>query len=210
MATELTPPESGPRFPMLYSSDRTSKWLQFTVVASFSASLILSPLAFAHDDHDKEKLAAASEKTLTGEIVDLMCYADHGATGEKHAQCAATCIKGGGPVAILSDGKTYLVVGDHKPMNEQLAEVRRQNNHVERQAREQRRNPDARECRDREEVALPSPQRRDFAKHPYAVAREAHLASFEVVPAHGNLLHPQVRLSRQIKQLDVETESVRF
>jgi hypothetical protein len=107
---------------MLYSPDRTSKWLQFTVVASFSASLVLSPLAFAHEDHEKEKLAAASEKTITGEIVDLMCYADHKATGEGHAKCAATCIKGGGPVAILSDGKTYLVVGDHKRMNDQLAE----------------------------------------------------------------------------------------
>ena len=107
---------------MLYSPDRTSKWFQFTVVASFSAGLIFSPLAFAHEDHEKEKLAAAAEKTLTGEIVDLMCYADHNSTGEKHASCAATCIKGGGPVAILSDGKTYLVVGDHKPMNDQLAE----------------------------------------------------------------------------------------
>ena len=107
---------------MLYSPDRTSKWLQFAVVGAFSAGLVLSPLAFAHEEHEKEKLAAAAEKTLTGEIVDLMCYADHNATGEKHASCAATCIKSGGPVAILSDGKTYLVVGDHKPMNDQLAE----------------------------------------------------------------------------------------
>jgi hypothetical protein len=105
---------------MLYSPDRTSKWFQFAVVASFSAGLVLSPLAFAADE--KEKLDAAVDKTLTGEIVDLMCYADHSASGEKHAKCAATCIKGGGPVAILSDGKTYLVVGDHKPMNDQLAE----------------------------------------------------------------------------------------
>ena len=122
MVTELTPPESGGRSRMLYSPDRTSKWFKFTVVTSFSAALVLSPLAFAHEEHDKEKLAAASEKTLTGEIVDLMCYADHNSTGEKHASCAASCIKGGGPVAILSDGKAYLVVGDHKPMNEQLAE----------------------------------------------------------------------------------------
>ena len=107
---------------MLYSPDRTSKWLQFTVVAGVSAGLLFSPLAFAHDEHEKEKLSAAAEKTLTGEIVDLMCYADHGSTGEKHASCAATCIKSGGPVAILSEGKTYLVVGDHKPMNDQLAE----------------------------------------------------------------------------------------
>jgi hypothetical protein len=107
---------------MLCSPDRTSKWLKFTVVASFSAGLVLSPLAFAAEEPGKEKLAAAADKTLTGEIVDLMCYADHNSTGEKHASCAATCIKGGGPVAILSDGKTYLVVGDHKPMNDQLAE----------------------------------------------------------------------------------------
>jgi hypothetical protein len=107
---------------MLYSPDRTFKWLKFIAVASFAVALVLSPLAFAHEEHEKEKLAAASEKTLTGEIVDLMCYADHNATGEKHASCAASCIKGGGPVAILSDGKAYLVVGDHKPMNDQLAE----------------------------------------------------------------------------------------
>jgi hypothetical protein len=96
--------------------------LKFAVVTSFSAGLVLSPLAFAVEEPGKEKLDAAAEKTLTGEILDLMCYADHNASGEKHAKCAATCIKGGGPVAILSDGKAYLVVGDHKPMNDQLAE----------------------------------------------------------------------------------------
>lgn len=107
---------------MLYSPDETSKWFKFAVVASFSAGLVLSPLAFAAEEPGKDKLDAAAEKTLTGEIVDLMCYADHNASGESHAKCAATCIKGGGPVAILSDGKTYLIVGDHKPMNDQLAE----------------------------------------------------------------------------------------
>lgn len=107
---------------MLYSPDRTSKWFQFSVVTTVSAGLLFSSLTFAHEEHEKDKLAAATEKTLTGEIIDLMCYADHNSTGPKHAECAATCIKGGGPVAILSDGKAYLVVGDHKPMNEQLAE----------------------------------------------------------------------------------------
>src|SRR3982074_144839 len=107
---------------MLYSPDKTSNLLKFTVVVSFSAALVVSPLALAAEEPGKEKLDAAAEKTLTGEIVDLMCYADHNAAGEKHASCAAKCIKGGGPVGILSDGKTYLVVGDHKPMNDQLAE----------------------------------------------------------------------------------------
>ena len=99
-----------------------SKVFQFVIVAAFFASLVFSSVALAHEDHEKEKLAAESEKTITGEIVDLMCYADHNSTGPKHAECAATCIKGGGPVAILSDGKAYLVVGNHKPMNEELAE----------------------------------------------------------------------------------------
>src|SRR5213596_1503296 len=125
---------------MRYSPDRTWKWLKFTVVAAFSAGLLLSPFAFAAEPQ-KEKLDAAAEKTLTGEIVDLMCYADHNASGDAHAKCAAKCIKGGGPVGILSDGKTYLVVGDHKPMNDQLAEYAGKTRNAERQAREQRRHP---------------------------------------------------------------------
>jgi hypothetical protein len=60
---------------------------------------------------------------VTGEIVDMMCYVDHNAVGEKHGQsCGAKCIKSGGPAGIVSDGKAYLVVGEHKPMNDQLAE----------------------------------------------------------------------------------------
>ena len=99
-----------------------SRTLQRALAAGLSVTLVFSSLAIAHEDHEKEKLAATSDKTITGEIIDLMCYADHNSTGPKHAECAATCIKGGGPVAILSEGKAYLVVGDHKPMNEQLAE----------------------------------------------------------------------------------------
>ena len=107
---------------MFYSPDRISKRLKIAVITTLSTGLVFSPLAFANEEPGKEKLAADAEKTLTGEIIDLMCYADHSATGDKHAKCAATCIKGGGPVAILSDGKAYIVVGDHKPMNDQLAE----------------------------------------------------------------------------------------
>ena len=107
---------------MLYSPDKTSNLLKFTVVVSFSAALVVSPLALAAEEPGKEKLDAAAEKSVTGEIVDLMCYVDHNAGGDKHASCAAKCIKGGGPVGIVSEGKTYLVVGDHKPMNDQLAE----------------------------------------------------------------------------------------
>ena len=64
---------------------------------------------------------AEDTKIVTGEVVDLMCYLDHGAKGEKHADCAETCIKSGGPVGLLTkEDQLYLVIGDHKPMNDQL------------------------------------------------------------------------------------------
>jgi hypothetical protein len=89
-------------------------------------ALAVSPLAFAqaheHGAAGKEKLSVQAAKEVTGEIVDMMCYVDHSAMGEKHASCGTTCIKGGGPVGIVSDGKAYLVVGEHKPMNDQLAD----------------------------------------------------------------------------------------
>ena len=99
--------------------------LKMTVAVGFTAALVLAPLgvlqAQAHE-HEKDAAETSAEKTVTGEVVDLMCYVDHNATGDKHASCAAKCIKSGGPVGIASEGKTYLIVGDHKPMNEQLAD----------------------------------------------------------------------------------------
>jgi hypothetical protein len=97
--------------------------LKVTVAVAFSAALALAPLAQAQEhEHGKDSLDAAANKTVTGEVVDLMCYVDHNASGDKHAACASKCIKEGGPVGIASEGKTYLIVGDHKPMNDQLAE----------------------------------------------------------------------------------------
>src|SRR5438874_12991360 len=98
---------------------------KLVISATFVVALIISPLALAHDpaEHGKENLSAGAEKTVTGEIVDMMCYIDHNAVGADHGQsCGAKCIKDGGPVGIVGDGKAYLVVGEHKPMNDQLAE----------------------------------------------------------------------------------------
>ena len=41
-----------------------------------------------------------------------------------------------------------------------------------------------------------------------AVAEEADLASFVMIPAHRNFSHPQIRLLREIEQLDVETKPI--
>ena len=72
---------------------------------------------------EENKTDASSEVTVKGEVLDMACYLDHGAHGEKHAQCAATCIESGLPVGIKGeDGKTYLLIGEHKPLNKTLAE----------------------------------------------------------------------------------------
>jgi hypothetical protein len=67
--------------------------------------------------------AAGEQVTVKGEVLDMACYLDHGAHGEKHAECAATCISSGLPVGIKGeDGRTYLLIGEHKPLNSVLAE----------------------------------------------------------------------------------------
>jgi hypothetical protein len=91
-----------------------------SVVSVLAVAVLYSVPAFAAEEKGKAK---AESKEVTGEILDMMCYLDHGATGEKHADCAQSCIENGGPVGIKgNDGKVYFVVGDHKPMNKQLAE----------------------------------------------------------------------------------------
>ena len=58
--------------------------MKIAVVATFIAALAVSPLAIAQE-HEHGNDAAAS-KEVTGEVVDMMCYVDHNAVGEKHGQ----------------------------------------------------------------------------------------------------------------------------
>ena len=105
--------------------------MRVAVTAIFIAGLACAPLAIAQEHEHPPSTSsgaaggddAAASKEVTGEVVDMMCYIDHNAVGEKHGQsCGAKCIKNGGPVGIVSEGKAYLVVGEHKPINDQLAE----------------------------------------------------------------------------------------
>ena len=103
---------------MFNSTNNKLTVVKIAVTATFVTALALSPLAIAQGQSD-----TSVSKEVTGEVVDMMCYVDHNAVGEKHGQsCGAKCVKSGGPVGIVSDGKAYLVVGEHKPMNDQLAE----------------------------------------------------------------------------------------
>src|ERR1044071_1306476 len=106
---------------MFNSTNSKPKLVKIAVTVTLIGAFAVSPLAIAQE-HEHGDDAAAS-KEVTGEVVDMMCYVDHNAVGEKHGQsCGAKCVKSGGPVGIVSDGRAYLVVGEHKPMNDQLAE----------------------------------------------------------------------------------------
>ena len=105
---------------MFNSTNNKAKVVRIAVAATVIAAFTVSPLAMAQEQHSSD---TAASKEVTGEVVDMMCYVDHNAVGEKHGEsCGAKCIKSGGPVGIVSAGKAYLVVGEHKPMNDQLAE----------------------------------------------------------------------------------------
>ena len=104
------------------------KKLHLTFI-TFTAALVLAltNAAFAHEGPEHKGKEAVGENkqevTVKGEVVDMACYLDHNATGEKHADCAKKCINSGLPVGIKGDdGKTYLLIGEHKPLNSELAE----------------------------------------------------------------------------------------
>ena len=68
-------------------------------------------------------MAAGETKKIIGEVIDMACYVDHGATGEKHSDCAKKCIISGLPVGLkANDGKTYLLIGEHLPLNADIAQ----------------------------------------------------------------------------------------
>ncbi|MFI5348786.1 MAG: hypothetical protein ACHQ2Z_04515 [Elusimicrobiota bacterium] len=78
--------------------------------------------AFAHEGHEHGAKAAGGSQTVSGELVDLMCFMNGGEKGEKHAKCAGMCVTNGAPMGLLTkDGDLYLVLGDHadeKPYEE--------------------------------------------------------------------------------------------
>ncbi|WP_238523514.1 hypothetical protein [Candidatus Methylacidiphilum infernorum] len=92
----------------------------FTDMKKICFSLIFSFLVFFGPFCVISK--AQEEKTvIKGKVIDLVCYLDHGAEGEKHLKCAKTCIESGLPVGLKGeDGKLYIIVGEHKPINKEL------------------------------------------------------------------------------------------
>ncbi|MCG3150126.1 MAG: hypothetical protein PCFJNLEI_03604 [Verrucomicrobiae bacterium] len=93
------------------------------LVAVIASTTIALFAAFAHEGHEDHGEATETKTvTVTGEVVDMACYLDHNATGAKHAECAKTCIESGLPVGLKAQaGVTYLLIGEHEPINKKLA-----------------------------------------------------------------------------------------
>ena len=80
--------------------------------------MMLSGMALA----DKPAGKAAAKDKITGEVVDITCYASHAAKGEKHMACAQKCLQGGMPAGIVADGKLWVVtMSDHTSPSAKLA-----------------------------------------------------------------------------------------
>src|SRR5438094_983195 len=91
---------------MFNSTNNKPTVVKAAVTLTFIAALSISPVAIAQEHEHGSDVAASKE--VTGEVVDMMCYVDHNAVGEKHGQsCGAKCIKSGGPVGVVSDGRSF-------------------------------------------------------------------------------------------------------
>ncbi len=96
--------------------------LPITSLLSALTAILFAFTPLTTNAMDSSKPVVGEKVTMTGEVVDLMCYLDHGAKGPDHAGCAKKCIKSGGPVGLLTeDGQVYLLIGSHAPANDELA-----------------------------------------------------------------------------------------
>ena len=106
---------------------RNKRW-PWIAVGIIAALVVGGAAAWAHEGHEEEEAAAENTgamQTLTGEVVDVVCYLSHPAQGlgAGHADCAKKCIKSGLPVAIKVGNELYLAaMGDHTAANAQLAD----------------------------------------------------------------------------------------
>ena len=75
-----------------------------SVCAGFSVLALAGMVAFAQ--------VKGTRVAVTGEVVDLWCYLEHGDHGAKHKDCAVACAKAGNPVGIVdAKGIVYVAMG---------------------------------------------------------------------------------------------------
>ena len=89
---------------------------RFVGVLSLAGALVLVGIMAANAAEQKKAEAKAPKPVvMVGEIVDTGCYLGHEAKGEKHKECAATCVAAGMPIGLLTDKNAlYLLIPPHE------------------------------------------------------------------------------------------------
>jgi len=69
-----------------------------------SLALVLTAVAFSASSAQAQEM-----QSVTGEVIDIVCYTNMGMTGEGHRECAQSCADVGLPLGLLGeDGNVYL------------------------------------------------------------------------------------------------------
>jgi hypothetical protein len=108
--------------PITYSYDGREVELQATLIFREGATMLEVIPESMHPtsatSHARETREELGPRTLTGEIVDTKCYIGvmNPGQGKVHRDCAARCISGGIPPALLSDGTLYYLVAGDQPL----------------------------------------------------------------------------------------------
>jgi hypothetical protein len=99
--------------PALLSAWATPRWAVATLALALVAGWGLGRLT----SRSSEPLVGSRVAgTVTGEVIDVACYYDDGASGPAHAACARRCIESGLPVGLKTkDGKVYVLIGKQIP-----------------------------------------------------------------------------------------------
>ncbi len=103
----------------LLSAFPTPQWAAAALALAILAGWILGRMTTGSAASPTETKLAAS---VTGEVIDMACYFDNGASGPAHAECARMCIASGLPVGLKAkDGTIYVLIGKQLPQGPQPA-----------------------------------------------------------------------------------------
>jgi hypothetical protein len=101
----------------LFALFQSRQW----AVAAFASAILVGWMAARvttiPGTNPAETRVAAS---VTGEVIDMACYFDNGASGPSHAECAKMCIATELPVGLKTqDGTIYVLIGKQLPPSPQ-------------------------------------------------------------------------------------------
>ncbi len=83
--------------------------------------LVISCGAFAQSQKT-DKSTSGKQTTLTGQVSDTMCGAEHMMPGKSAAECTRECVKGGSDYALVVGKKVYTLKGDKSELDKYAGE----------------------------------------------------------------------------------------